>query len=645
MAVTITAVTPRVTSASGVATITTASFTPTVGATLFAVASCDVSPATTAITITSTVDNSWTQVVRGDGSTTPTSNHAGAISSNKVVTSGARTVTASSTSAFCTSLQVYQVTVTGTLTLGATGNGGSTSANTTATVFTNTAAGSTLLLGAQSLLLTGSSVTSSDLTVTFVANTAVDDLAVVSGYKTMSGIASQSANFSATFSSTTWHWFAVELIDVPIPQKMVARSPRAPMLRFNRPENAPPPPARRLPPPKQVVRATSATLKVRPRRFVAATIPAVIVPNPDKSWTLIRDTRPLARTALRRGQSFDAPKPQTVAPPPYPPYRIKAANRIGIPRYVRRKPGESLRTFAPYQPVYPLPITIRNRDRRTWRRYVNYVRPTWPQAPAPFYPAPLKARIKPITPRWYRTRLEFTPNDQAKAPYFGVPSARPPLSKRGFKSKSKIFAAPAQQVLPVERRSSRRLATSMTRRRGLVAPSVEAAPLRGVAKRSSGVPPVLRRPRQASALGRLGIPPVVSASPVRRRIARTSTKARPQQVSQSPGYTNPVLVPRGRPETPFRAGVALRRGRQSTRGAWNNPIAPVFVPKWVRTRRMEGLRARLGRGQIIAPVIQVYNDIVFSIRPAPDSWKFGYTVDDWRFDDDNDNWMFWYAGG
>lgn len=358
----------------------------------------------------------------------------------------------------------------------------------------------------------------------------------------------------------------------------------------------------------------------------------------------VRDVRPLARAALRHGQMPDVPKPQTVAPPPYPPYRIKAANRIGIPRYVRRKPGESLRTFAPYQPVYPLPIAIRNRDRRTWRRYVNRVQPPWPQAPAPFYPTPLKARIKPITPRWRRTRLEFTPNDQALAPYFGVPTPRPPAPKRVFRAKSKIFAAPADQIRPVERRVTRR-AVPVVRRRGLVAPLADSQPtLVRLGKRFVGLPTITRRTRSTSVPERRVFSPGASIVPARRR-SIPPRKTRQQPFPQSPGYTNPLLVSRGRPETPFRAGVALRRGREVARGAWNNPIAPVFVPKWARTQRMQGLRARLGRGQIIAPVIQVVNDVVYSIRPAPEVWRFGFTVDSWQYHDDNDNWMFWFAGG
>jgi hypothetical protein len=92
--------------------------------------------------------------------------------------------------------------------------------------------------------------------------------------------------------------------------------------------------------------------------------------------------------------------------------------------------------------------------------------------------------------------------------------------------------------------------------------------------------------------------------------------------------------------------MALRRGRVTGRSAWNNPIAPVFIPRWVRTRRMEGIKSRLGRGRIFVPVIQVVDDIVYTISTASkDSWLFGYTADNWQLDDDNDNWVFGFAGG
>ena len=168
---------------------------------------------TTAVTVSDSLSGTWTSV-RSDGNAdAPTgANIITVIATRLVSSASAMTVTMASSGGFFTSSKVYRVSAAGTLSVGATGHGGSSTANLTATAFTSTVASSVMLVAAGSLLAS-TTASSSDLTVDAGFNSGLDDLVSAGGFKALGAPGSQSFNISATFSTPGWHWAAVEITE------------------------------------------------------------------------------------------------------------------------------------------------------------------------------------------------------------------------------------------------------------------------------------------------------------------------------------------------------------------------------------------------------------------------------------------------
>lgn len=210
MAITITTTVARVTPGSTpTATGTTASFTPAVGEMLVVCAAWD-NTGSAAATISDSQGGTWT-TVRSDSATDAplTTNNITVIAYRLITTSASMTVTAASSGAFFQSFKVYRLSAPGTLSVGVTGKGGSSSANMTATAYTSTLVNSTMVVSAMTLLATATA-TSSDLTADTFFNGGLDDFAVLSGYKNNGAVGSETFNASAT-NGTSWHWAAIEV--------------------------------------------------------------------------------------------------------------------------------------------------------------------------------------------------------------------------------------------------------------------------------------------------------------------------------------------------------------------------------------------------------------------------------------------------
>ena len=194
------------------ATGTTASFTPAVGDLLIAAGCFDNSG--TAATVTDTAGGTWVSRAFSDGGAdAPTSSSTSAVFTCLVTTSSARTVTMACSGAFFQSFKVYRVTpgAGGSMSVGATGHAGNASANMTPTAFTSTVTGSTMFVASACLLAT-TAASSSDLTADVAFNSGLDDLAPLSGFKTLGAAGSQTFNCSAT-TTGPWHWGAIEVIE------------------------------------------------------------------------------------------------------------------------------------------------------------------------------------------------------------------------------------------------------------------------------------------------------------------------------------------------------------------------------------------------------------------------------------------------
>lgn len=218
---------------SGVASITTASFTPSVGDWLFALSSAD-NTNTVAITFSDSLSGTWTQQVRSDGNAdAPTGSMIATVMATRQISSASSmTVTATSSGAFFIDLKVFRVSASaGIISLGASGHGGSASSNMTATAYTSLVPNSTLIAGAASLLSTATP-TSSDLTGSLFYAGAIDDFSTVQGYKTLSATGSQTFNAANTFSGTaSWHWVAIEVFERFPPPVNITRRRVIPNLR------------------------------------------------------------------------------------------------------------------------------------------------------------------------------------------------------------------------------------------------------------------------------------------------------------------------------------------------------------------------------------------------------------------------------
>lgn len=193
------------------ATGTTASFTPNVGDLLVVCACWDNAPGTAA-TISDSQSGTWTTIRSDSATDSPlTTNNITTIAYRLVASSTSMTVTAASTGAFFQSFKVYRISAGGALSVGATGHAGSSSSNVTPTAYTSTAANSLMVVSAMTLLSSAAS-TSSDLTADTAFNGGLDDLAPLSGYKTLGAAGSQTFNISAT-GGNSWHWAAIEVIE------------------------------------------------------------------------------------------------------------------------------------------------------------------------------------------------------------------------------------------------------------------------------------------------------------------------------------------------------------------------------------------------------------------------------------------------
>ena len=211
MAISVTAVARSTLTAAPRTSDTTASFTPAVGELLVACVTCDLS-ASTAVVMSDSLGGTWTQRARHDGTVAPTGAQVTVISTRPVTAATAMTVTASGSGAFYVTQKVYRVAGS-SLAVGATGTGGSTTANITPTAFTSTVANSYIF--ATGCTFNGSAnPTSSDLTIDAFETSGVgDDLAGLAGYKALGAVGSKTFNFNTTASPVTWHWAAIEVVE------------------------------------------------------------------------------------------------------------------------------------------------------------------------------------------------------------------------------------------------------------------------------------------------------------------------------------------------------------------------------------------------------------------------------------------------
>lgn len=194
--------------------LTSASFTPPAGSLLVLCLSSDSTASQSPVFTVATTGLTWTKQIQKDFAATGENGHA-SIWTCPQASSAARTcaVTRGSGSLGGTkrvSCKLYAITGQDASPVGASGGGGSTTNNMTASIFISTGANSLAVACATDWAQLGVP-TSSDLTVD--GGDYSGAVSVMSGYKALGSIGSQTANIHAGSAGTpNWNWVALEIL-------------------------------------------------------------------------------------------------------------------------------------------------------------------------------------------------------------------------------------------------------------------------------------------------------------------------------------------------------------------------------------------------------------------------------------------------